>query len=246
MSKFVSWVLILVISVPSLIAQSGGAMLRANGKVAVNAKPVRGSTSISNGDSISTGKGSTAIITAEALIVSVGPESSVLFRNTDLEVSCGSVDLTTSKKVSAKVANLVISPAAESSTRFGITSQDGKLRILAHDAALSISDGNGIKLLQAGDAMTFPGSSYGACAAQPTAPAAAASGHGSFMSTKTALILAGAGGGAAVLAIALTRKHCNISEDEPGDVDQDSGGSGNENGNGNEKENEGCEHAPNQ
>jgi hypothetical protein len=210
-----SAILAVVVPVSQLAAETGAAMLQAQGKVTVNGKPAGpNSVTIFPGDQIATDADSAATITSQGSLMMLGANSALKFGESAIDVGCGALTMSTSgRHVSAHVGNLTVDPAADSS-KFEISRVGGKLQIGARDGNLLIDDGKQKATLEAGKAMSFD--SPGECALPPAEPEATAAKPSGFALSRGKLILISslaAGGITAAVVVAEKGKDKCVSPD---------------------------------
>src|SRR5207248_5061968 len=103
---------LLLLSVPmALTAQAVPAILNVQGSANVNGSPVPGHGNLFPGDRLQTMAGSSANITSDGMSVNVPENSSVIFGDNKLDLSCGGATVSTMKGSEIRSVGLVIKPA---------------------------------------------------------------------------------------------------------------------------------------
>src|SRR2546425_9243938 len=115
-AKFVSLMMAVILPAANIVAESGAAMLHAQGTVTVNGKQVPGSIAVFAGDKIQTKANSTASITSQGSTVTMLGNSSMTYGTNSVDVGCGPMTMTTvGGQLSTRVGNLTISSTTDTS-----------------------------------------------------------------------------------------------------------------------------------
>jgi hypothetical protein len=219
---FVTWMMIIVLPLSLLAADSGSAVLHSSGGISVNGSEVADSTTVFAGDLLETKKGFIANLDAEGSSVLIQGESIVKFEGDHLVLEHGSVAVGTSTSMSVHVNCLKVEPVSNDRTQYDVTDVNGTVLVVAHknDAKIenigalrkSSSDTNSSlsNVVHEGQQATRD-ESVVCGAASPAGPV----NHG--LDTKWIEIGAGVGGGAAVLCLLLCRgkSPSNVSQSQP-------------------------------
>jgi hypothetical protein len=152
--KMVSCVLLLIVPASLFAADSGAAMLYANGAAWLNGSHVPNSSAIFAGDMVQTGRDSAASIHAPGSSVTVLSDSLVTFEGASLKMDHGTVSVSTSKSVAAVVGDVRVTPVSNAWTEFNVTDVNGTVRIAARKGDLTITDENGTETLAQGQETT--------------------------------------------------------------------------------------------
>src|SRR6204780_4321276 len=152
--KMVSCVLLLMVPGSLLAADSGAAMLYANGAAWLNGSHVPNSSAIFAGDLVQTRSDSAANIHAPGSSITVLGDSLVQFEGTSLKVEHGGVSVSTSKGVATTAGDVRGAPASNAWTEFNVTDIDGTVRIAANKGDLTITDDDGTVTLPQGQETT--------------------------------------------------------------------------------------------
>jgi hypothetical protein len=152
--KMVSCVLLLVVPASLFAADSGAAMLYANGAAWLNGSHVPNSSAIFAGDMVQTRSDSAANIHAPGSSITVLGDSLVKFEGASLTVEHGGVSVSTSKSVATVAGDVRVAPASNAWTEFNVTDVDGTVRIAARKGDLTITDDNGTETLAQGQETT--------------------------------------------------------------------------------------------
>jgi hypothetical protein len=152
--KMVSCVLLLIFPGSMWAADSGAAMLYANGAAWLNGSHVPSSSAIFAGDLVQTRSDSAANINAPGSSITVLGDSLVKFEGTSLNVEHGGVAVSTSKSLAATAGDVRVAPSSNAWTEFNMTDVDGTVRIAARKGDLSVTDDNGTVTLAQGQETT--------------------------------------------------------------------------------------------
>jgi hypothetical protein len=153
--KMVSCVLLLIVPASLFAADSGAAMLYANGAAWLNGSHVPNSSAIFAGDLVQTRSDSAANIHAPGSSITVLGDSLIQFEGAALKVEHGGVSVSTSKGVATIAGDVRVAPVTNAWTEFNVTDIDGTVRIVASKGDLNVTDGNGkVTLLAQGQQTT--------------------------------------------------------------------------------------------
>jgi hypothetical protein len=135
-------------------ADSGAAMLYANGAAWLNGSHVPNSSAIFAGDLVQTRSDSAANIHAPGSSITVLGDSLVQFEGASLKVEHGGVSVSTSKGVATTAGDVRVAPASNAWTEFNVTDIDGTVRIAARKGDVTITDDDGTVTLPQGQETT--------------------------------------------------------------------------------------------
>jgi hypothetical protein len=152
--KMVSCVLLLIVPASLFAADSGAAMLYANGAAWLNGNHVPNSSAIFVGDLVQTRSDSAANIHAPGSSITVLGDSLVKFEGASLTVEHGGVSVSTSKSVATIAGDVRVAPVSNAWTEFNVTDVNGTVRIAARKGDLTITDENGTETLAQGQETT--------------------------------------------------------------------------------------------
>ncbi len=152
--KLVRCVLLLIVPGSLIAADSGAAMLYADGAAWLNGVGVPKSSAVFAGDLVQTRSDSAANIHAPGSSVTVLGDSLVQFEGTSLKVEHGGVFVGTSKGMATTAGDVRIAPASNAWTEFNVTDNDGTVRIAARKGDLTITDQQGTATLPQGQETT--------------------------------------------------------------------------------------------
>jgi len=150
----VSCLLLLIVPSCLLAADSGAAMLYANGAAWLNGSHVPNSSAIFAGDLVQTRSDGAANIHAPGSSITVLGDSLVQFEGVSLKVEHGGVTVSTSKGVATTAGDVRVAPASNAWTEFNVTDVDGTVRIAARKGDLTVTDGSGTVTLAQGQETT--------------------------------------------------------------------------------------------
>src|SRR3954453_78594 len=103
------WLLLFTLPV-ALSAEGTPAILNVQGSANVNGSPVPGHGNLFPGDRLQTMAGSSATVTGDSMNVSIPENSSVVFGDNKLDLSCGGATVSTLKGTEIRSVGLVIKP----------------------------------------------------------------------------------------------------------------------------------------
>lgn len=146
--------LMVVLSVSVLSAQTGGAMLYANGNVKVNGQAAGDSTSVFSGDRVEVTGSSAGSINRSGSSVVVSPNSSIQYDPAMVEVIQGSARVSTSKGMSARVGQILVSPK-DTEAKFDVVRADNKVMVVSREGALTVHDGDRTVVVQSRSSTEF-------------------------------------------------------------------------------------------
>src|SRR5580658_760565 len=152
--RVVSCVLLLIVPASLVAADSGAAMLYADGAAWLNGSHVPKSSAIFAGDLVQTRSDSAANIHAPGSSITVLGDSLVQFEGVSLKVEHGAVSVSTSKGVATTAGDVRVAPASNAWTEFNVTDVDGTVRIAARKGDLTVTDDNGTVTLAQGQETT--------------------------------------------------------------------------------------------
>lgn len=132
--------LTIVLGASILAAQTGGAMLYANGDVTVNGQPAGVSTSILAGDRIDVTGTSAGSINRNGSSVVVRANSAVQYDPASVQVLQGSARVSTSKGMVARVGDVVVSPQ-DAAAKFDVTRAGDKVLVASREGVVMVNDG---------------------------------------------------------------------------------------------------------
>jgi hypothetical protein len=141
--KMVSCVLLCIVPASLFAADSGAAMLYANGAAWLNGSHVPSSSAIFAGDLVQTRSDSAANIHEPGSSITVLGDSLVQFEGASLKVEHGGVSVATSKSVATLAGDVRVAPVSNAWTEFSVTDTDGTVRIAARKGDLNVTDANG-------------------------------------------------------------------------------------------------------
>lgn len=152
--RMVSYVLLLIVPASLFAADTGAAMLYADGAAWLNGAHVPKSSAIFAGDLVQTRSDSAANIHAPGSSITVLGDSLVQFEGTSLKVEHGGVSVSTSKGVATTAGDVRVSPVSNAWTEFNVTDIDGTVRIAARKGDLTVTDDTGTVTLAQGQETT--------------------------------------------------------------------------------------------
>jgi hypothetical protein len=152
--KLVSCVLVLMVPGSLIAADSGTAMLYADGAAWLNGSHVPKSSAIFAGDLVQTRSDSAANIHSPGSSVTVLGDSLVQFEGASLKVEHGGVSVSTSKGLATTAGEVRVAPASNMWTEFNVVDTDGTVRIAARKGDLTVTDDQGTVTLAQGQETT--------------------------------------------------------------------------------------------
>ena len=152
--RMVSCALLLIVPASLFAADTGAAMLYAEGAAWLNGGHIPKSSAIFAGDLVQTGANSAANIHASGSSITVLGDSLVQFEGSSLNVKHGGVSVSTSKGTATMAGDVKVAPASNAWTEFNVTDTDGLVRIAARKGDLTITDDSGTTTLAQGQETT--------------------------------------------------------------------------------------------
>lgn len=152
--RMVSCLLLLIVPASLFAADSGAAMLYANGAAWVNGSHVPNSSAVFAGDLVQTRSDSAANIHAAGSSITVLGDSLVQFEGDSLKVEHGGVSISTSKGVATIAGDVKVAPVSNAWTEFNVSDTNGTVRIAARKGDLTVTDDNGTVTLAQGQETT--------------------------------------------------------------------------------------------
>src|SRR4029077_12541146 len=140
--KMVSCVLLLAAPASLFAADSGAAMLYADGAAWLNGVHVPKSSAIFAGDLVQTRSDSAANIHAPGSSVTILSGSLVQFEGVSLKVEHGGVSISTSSGMTTSAGDVRVAPSSNAWTEFNVTDTDGTVRIAARKGDVTVTDDN--------------------------------------------------------------------------------------------------------
>jgi hypothetical protein len=142
--NLVSWMMIILLPLSLMAADTGSAILRSSGGVWVNGAEVADSTALFSGDSIETKPGFIANLDAEGSSVLIQGESVVKFQGGSLTLEHGSVAVGTSTSMSVQVNCLRVEPLSGDRTQYEVTDLSGTVQVIARKNDVTIRQISGL------------------------------------------------------------------------------------------------------
>lgn len=151
----VSCVLVVLLPLYLLAADSNAGMLYTNGAAWINGAHVPSpSLAIFSGDLLQTRSDSAVKISEPGSSVTVLADSLVTFEGASMQIEHGGITVATSKAMAATAGDVKVIPTSNAWTEFNMTDVDGIVRIAAHKGDLSIFDGQNTVTLPQGQETT--------------------------------------------------------------------------------------------
>ena len=201
-------VLSLLLSCAAWSSDTKAAILYPSGSTWVNGSAVVRSSALFPGDRVRTDANGIANITLPGSAVLVLSNSEVQFSGALLELTRGSLVISTTKGLSAGLGELKISPA-EANAKFEVTESGENVLIVAREGNLTIKDGVTSTALPAGKNVTM---------ADPRVQTRKRRRGAPLFSRNRGILLGAAGGSGAATAIFLRNgsSNCPVSPSSPG------------------------------
>ena len=219
----VAWLLVVAFPSATLMAESRGAMVFANGDVSVNGSKVGHSVSVFKGDTVRTAKDSQVTLALNGSTVSLPANSGIRYDNNQvINIGCGAAAVKTTTGLASRVGGLTIHPSSRDAN-YDVVSNARELKIAARQGSLSLTAGGKSVIVPAGQMATLPGNCDLVAQNDPAGASGAANQTGSTVSTAAqtgaastqglstlnavafSLITLGAIGGAVAVGLAATR-----------------------------------------
>jgi len=139
----------IILGASVLSAQTTGAMLFANGDVKVNGQPAGVSTSILAGDRVDVTASSAGSINRNGSSVVLRPNSSVQYSPSSVQVLEGSTRISTSKGMTARVGDVVVSPQ-NAAAKFEVTRTGDRVVVASREGVVTVNNGGHTLTVQPG------------------------------------------------------------------------------------------------
>ena len=152
--KILSCMMVIVLPAALFAADQPGAMLYSHGTALLNGNSIARSSAVFSGDLVQTSADSVANINATGSSILVLNESLVQYEGSSLKLEHGGVTISTSKLLSTRAGEVVVSPASNVWTEFEVRDVDGRVQIAARKGNLTISDNTGTTTLAEGQQTT--------------------------------------------------------------------------------------------
>lgn len=152
--KSLSCVMAVIFPAAMFAADQPAAMLYSHGTALLNGDSVARSSALFSGDLVQTSTDSVANINAAGSSVLILNESLVQYDGSTLKLEHGGVAVSTSKLLATRAGGVMVSPVATAWTEFEVRDVDGKVRIVARQGDLTISDETGTTRLAQGQEAT--------------------------------------------------------------------------------------------
>jgi hypothetical protein len=146
--------LVVVFGASLLPAQTGGAMLYANGNVKVNGQAAGDSTSIFPGDKVDVTESSSVSINRSGSSVVVSPNSSIKYDSSSVEIMSGTARVSTIKGMSAQAGQITVAPKT-GVAKFDVLKLDDKVTVASREGALTVNEGGRTITLTPGSSATL-------------------------------------------------------------------------------------------
>jgi hypothetical protein len=138
----------------ALLAADAGAMLRGNGPVWLNGKPMSSSSAVFPGDLIQTKPESLATLDATGSSIIVFPNSLVTFGSNSVSLEHGVISVGTSQGMVAQANAVTVTPASNKWTEFEVADADGTIQVVARKGNVNVNCGKNTASLSAGEEVT--------------------------------------------------------------------------------------------
>jgi len=164
--------LVVLLGANLLSAQTGSAMLYANGNVTVNGLAAGNSTAVFSGDKVEVPAASAGSINLVGSSVVVNPNSAIQYSSGSVDVIQGGARVSTSKGMSATAGPVVVSPI-DASAKFDVVKTSDKVVVISREGGLNVKDGDRTIAVASGSSTELPLlASAGQAAAQNSASSA--------------------------------------------------------------------------
>jgi hypothetical protein len=144
----------MVMASPAWAADSAAAMLYTNGTAWINGGNIPKSSAIFAGDLVQTKSDSVANIKSSGTSVLVLSDSLIQYQGSAVKLEHGSLNVATSKSMTAQIGGLKVVPADAAWTEFEVRDTDGVVRIIARKGDVKLIDASGTSTLAEGQETT--------------------------------------------------------------------------------------------
>ena len=197
--RSVCWLMIACFPACLAAADTGTAMIEVRGTVWLNGSVLPRSSTIAPGDLVQTKPESVATITAPGSSVILGSDSLITFGDNSISLEHGSIDVATSKAMSAHVLEVSVTPVSTTWTEFEVTDVNGTVEVNARKGDVTLVCGNDSETLSEGQQATRDES--GKCSKKRRKAGAYAPTGGDILTNP--YVLGGLAGGGGLLCLLL-------------------------------------------
>ena len=148
------WLLLAVTPAWLLAADSGAAMLYAKGTAWINGSSVPRSSAVFPGDLVQTQPNAVVHINATGSSVMILSDSLVKYEGNAVSVEHGAVTVATTKGMSTRAGEVVVTPVSADWTQFDVRDVNGTVEIIARKGDVSVSNGTETTRLAQGEQTT--------------------------------------------------------------------------------------------
>ncbi len=133
------------------------ASLQNSGSVTVNGKWAGPTSAIFLGDRLQVGRSSTSTLTTDGSIAIVGSNTALIFEQNAVDMSCGTILVTTTTALQVRLSGLVVKPANTAEAKFEVSPTTSGIKVTSKEGALDVEDGGVSSTLQPGQSTMRPG-----------------------------------------------------------------------------------------
>lgn len=152
--RVTSCVLVLLFPLAASASPAQG-VVQAHGNVTVNGQNVSGTATVFGGDQIHTAADSVATLTSQGVMVQIQPNTTAIFTGKSLDLGCGNALVSTAVGTMVRVGDIVVTPAAQNTTRIEVSQMNGMVKVTARDNWAVVNDGRLRQTLAPGQSATF-------------------------------------------------------------------------------------------
>ncbi len=152
--KSLACLMILVVPLATVSAETAAAMLYSNGNFSLNGVSSPRSSAIMPGDRIDT-RDAAVSITRSGTNVVIAPHSALIYRGDSVELASGAASIATSKGLAAQVQKIRIAPAAGSAT-YRVFRGDDQVLIAAVKGAVVVAGPAATRTVAEGATLAVP------------------------------------------------------------------------------------------
>jgi hypothetical protein len=157
----VSWMMVVLMPAALVAQDPPGAMVYCKGTVWVNGNSSPESSAILSGDLVQTAREAVATITASGASIIVQPETVLKFVTGNLSLEQGNISVASSTGIATSAGIATVTPAANTSTEYEVTSLNGVVDVLDHKGNLSVNCGK--ETVDLSDGMQVTSDASGHC-----------------------------------------------------------------------------------
>ena len=138
---FSCWLMVVVYPISSFAGDAVG-LMSVTGTVLIDNQPIEARGAVFAGNVVETKAQSSAVVTGQGKVVSLGENSSVQLGTREVELRSGAVVISSMNGIVLKAEGATVSTTPGTQTKFLARKVNGAVQILALQGTVAVSDGN--------------------------------------------------------------------------------------------------------